>query len=307
MVKKVKRVTIIMIVGFVLASCIPSEYQMQTHQVTSIHRYELLVKDINDKPIDEVTVNYTVEKEGKVYKQGEFITKSDGKFEVEVSHTITYTNENYYLKTHKFSSDFKYKVSKEGFETTSGSTHISNAAHDRVKVSVVLIKPIDYINPSFIASVTGNLLKYPILKFTEIIISESLLSDAKLKAHSIDLIKFNEKNYLQFEFISNTVYDSLKMNKYDIGKKLFDGIVRKVLSHLDNYISDPRLFDGYDLIVMGFTKDYTDKDALNQTIQYRFMIPQEIVKQYTNKDISEQQVLDCSIIFIDGERKELKL
>jgi len=37
------------------------------------------------------------------------------------------------------------------------------------------------------------------------------------------------------------------------------------------------------------------------------MIPEKIVRQYKNKDISGQQVLDASVILMDGERIELKL
>jgi len=303
----VKRSALIMIIGLALVSCIPSEYEIQTHQITSIHRYELLVKDINGEPMEGAEVEYIIKKEGKVYNQGKFITKSDGKLEVEVSHTITYTNENYFSKTHKFSSDLEYKVSKDGISTISWAEHISNEAHSRMRVSVVLVRPIDYINPSFIASFTGNLLKYPILNFIDKVISENLLTDTKVKLHSIDLIKFKEKNYLQFEFTSNTIYNSTEMNKYDIGVRLYNDIVKKVLSHLDKYVSDPKLFDGYDLIITGSISDATDKNTLNHPIRYRFIIPQEKVKQYANKDISEQQVLDSSVILMGDEKIELKL
>ncbi len=303
----VKRSAIIISIALVLVSCIPSEYEIQTHQITSIHRYELLVKDLNGEPVEGAEVEYIIKKEGKVYDQGKFITKSDGRLELKVSHTIAYTNENYFLKTHKFSSDLEYKVSKDGMYTISGAEHISNEAHSRVRVSVVLVKPIDYINPDFIASFTGDLLKYPILNFIDIVISENLLTDTKLKPHSIDLIKYKEKNYLQFEFIPDKIYNSTEMNKYDIGIRLYNDIVKKVLSYLDKYVSDPKLFDGYDLIITGYIRDFTNKNALNQPMRYRFIIPQEKVKQYANKDISGQQVLDSSVILMGDEKIELKL
>lgn len=103
------------------------------------------------------------------------------------------------------------------------------------------------------------------------------------------------------------VFNSLKLDKYDIGKKVFDEIIRKILSPLNDYIGDSELFYGYDLAVTGHTKSFAEETAVSEDIEYRFMIPESIVSKYKDKDISGQQVLDSSIILMDDERVEFRL
>jgi len=108
-------------------------------------------------------------------------------------------------------------------------------------------------------------------------------------------------------FTNINVYNSLKLDKYDIGNRLFDEVVRRVLSPLNEYIADSDLFYGYDLTVIGHTKSFADEYVAAEPVEYRFIIPESIVRQYKNKDITGQQVLDASVILMDDERIELKL
>ncbi|MEQ1838436.1 MAG: hypothetical protein ABL858_08930, partial [Candidatus Nitrotoga sp.] len=59
--------------------------------------------------------------------------------------------------------------------------------------------------------------------------------------------------------------------------------------------------------IYGHMKSFADKAAVSEKIEYRFLIPQEIVKKYKDKDISGQQLLDASVILMNDERIELKL
>jgi len=59
--------------------------------------------------------------------------------------------------------------------------------------------------------------------------------------------------------------------------------------------------------VIGYTKDFTEEYSTAKPIEYRFMIPENVVRKYKNKDISGQQVLNASVILMDDERIELKL
>lgn len=82
------------------------------------------------------------------------------------------------------------------------------------------------------------------------------------------------------------------------------------MNPLNDHISNPKMFYGYDLKVIGYTKNFADKYSeysAGTPIEYRFMIPEDIVRKYKNKDISGQVVLDSSIILMDDERIELKL
>jgi len=84
-------------------------------------------------------------------------------------------------------------------------------------------------------------------------------------------------------------------------------MIRKVLSPLNEYLGSSNLFYGYDLTVVGHTKSFAEEYATAKSIEYRFMIPESVVRKYKNKDISGQKVLDESVILMDDERIELKL
>jgi hypothetical protein len=303
---KLRHVVFVMGSLLLLFSCVQPAYQRSTPQTfSSIHQYNLLVKDINGNPIAGVDGSYTIEREHKEYNSGKFSTNADGKF----SKSVSYISPYQYIGS-KFSSTLKYKIAKDGYYTTSGSQYVLYDEDKTVNGSVTLLKPTDYINPAFLSSPTGNELKVNILAFIDLIRLQSLLANADLKPQTISLINFKDEDYLQFTFVSSNAYNSLRMNKYDIGKRLFDDVVRKVLNPLNEHISNPKAFYGYDLKVIGYTKNFADKYSeysAGTPIEYRFMIPEGIVKKYKNKDISGQQVLDASVILMDDERIELKL
>jgi hypothetical protein len=168
-------------------------------------------------------------------------------------------------------------------------------------------KPIDYFDKKFASTLSGGKLKARILSFIDLILLQGLATESVLEKQSVNLVPFKGNSYLQFKFTNKNVYNSLKLDKYDIGKRLFDEVVRKVLTPLNEHIAESNLFYGYDLAVIGHAKSFTDKYAIAKPIEYRFMIPGKIVRKYKNKDISGQKVLDASVILMDNERIELKL
>jgi len=260
--------------------------------------YKLVVTDIDGVPIEDAKVEYTNICNSQLMKKSEVFTDSNGEI-----NTYTYKNnskDDYYSLLSNTTLDFK--ISKEGYYNKSGTLTPSSPSE-----TINLIKPIDYLNKEFISSSKGEKLKATTIKFIDLILLQSLLSDSYLELQSINLVPFKEKDYLTFKFINTNSYNSLKLNKYDIGKLLFDEVIRKILNPLNDYLGDTKEFYGYDLIVVGHTKSFADEYASNQKINYRFLIPNGVVKSYKNKDISGQQVLDASVILMDDERIDLKL
>ena len=92
-----------------------------------------------------------------------------------------------------------------------------------------------------------------------------------------------------------------------LGKMSFDEIVLKALTPLNEYIGESKLFYGYDISFSSSSRNFADRYATPESIEYRFLIPKEIVKKYKNNDITGQKVLDASIVFMNNERIELKL
>ena len=282
----------------------PTYSDYQTSQPQSVtHIYTLYIVDADDNPLECVRIDYEFYDRETGYQAKSFVTKSDGKLVqgIQAGPDPRFTYEK------SIETKLNYKISKEGYHSISGSMTLRSESFESESKKISLIRPIDYFSPSFLYSDQGIELKTRILAFIDLIRLHSSIGNSYLETKSIALVEFKNNKYLQLKFNTVTTFNSLKMNKYDIGKRLFDEIVRKVLNPLNQYISDPRIFFGYDLNITGYTKSFAAEYASPQSIKYRFLIPDETVKKYKTKDISGQQVLDDSIILMDDDRIELKL
>lgn len=306
--------------ALLLAACVPpSTYNAPHIMVPFTHYYELTIVDNDNNPISGAKIEYTLRDKSIITKKDVFITGADGKMKV----SIDATPDNPFGTITDYKSEFSYSISAKSYYTTSNiiqskygsifnATRYS-AARDLTRdpqtksETVKLYKPTDYFIPSFLTSEKDSDLTKSISAFINAIRLQRLLTDSFLDYRSIDMAEFNGKKYLKFGFTNGIVYDSLKSNKYDIAKNIFDEVIRKVLNPLNEHISDSKKFFGYDLTIVIFTNSFTDKDTSKQTIEYRFFIPASAVKSYKEKDISGQQLLDKSIILMKDERIDLKL
>jgi len=292
---------------FLMLSCAPVQYStVPQHKPNVTHQYKLSIVDVDGNPLAGVKVDYELKDNKRLVESGSYVTKSDGI----VSASLIVTPDPQLTYSTFYSSEFDYKASKDGYYPKSGT--LSKFATDSKykppeSETITLIRPIDYFNKEFTSTLSDVELKTRISSFIDLIILQGLITESVLETHSVNLVQFKGNSYLQFKFTNINVYNSLKLNKYDIGKRLFDDVIRKVLSPLNEYIGNSKLFYGYDITVIGYTKSFADEYATAMPIEYRFMIPEKIVRQYKNKDISGQQVLDASVILMDDERIELKL
>ena len=266
------------------------------------HNYELDVIDIDSNPIHGARVDYELMHELEIIEISSHVTGEDGRVSASLQ----------LLKDAFTFCCIKYKVFKKGYYPKTGEKCSQTTPKYDIKTIetvnevIKLIKPIDYITNNFSSTLSDINLKTKVLNFIDIIIIQGLFSDSLMETKSIDLVTFKNNKYLRFKFINTNVYNSLKLDKYEIGKNIFDDVVRKLLSPLNEHIGDSNLFYGYDIIIIGNTMNFVDESKAKQ-IEYRFMIPESIVKEYKDKNISGQQVLDASVILMDDERIELKL
>lgn len=300
--------SLILVAILFIVGCTPIQYSRPA--LTVQHKYELSISDVDANPLNGVKIEYTLKDDDRVVKNSSYTTSFDGMLKDALNVTSDSTYQ--YLDINTYRSEFSYKASKDGYYPKSGtmsSTYQpSNSYSEPVqKDKITLIQPIDYFDKDFVSRITDAKLKIRILDFIDLIILQGLITESVLETHSINLISFKDNSYLQFKFTNANVYNSLKLDKYDIGKRLFDEVIRKVLTPLNEHIGDSKLFYGYDLTIVGYTKSFADKYATSKQIEYRFLIPGKIVSQYKNKEISGQQVLDSSVILMDDERIELKL
>ena len=283
-------------------SVVINETTREKKIVLAKYIYKLNISDIDGIPIKNAKIDYQLNRNSKIVKQNTVLTNENGSFSDYIYDDIDKEPSRLYPDY-----SFEYKINSVGYYGKSDLINFSKSMNNIFTIDINLIKPIDYLNNNFLLSKKGLSLKKNILKFIDIILLQSLLSESNLELHSINLITFKEKYYMSFIFNNTNSYNSLKLNKYDIGKLLFDEVIRKILNPLNDYLGSSKEFYGYDLTVFGHTKNFVDEYATDKKIVFRFMLPNDIVKRYKNKDISGQQVLDASVILMDDERIELKL
>jgi hypothetical protein len=259
------------------------------------HKYDITVLDFNSDPVKGATIEYSIKGKDNIQITGTSISKEDGKFVEKMA-----------FKTAGPSS-FDFEITAEGYYSYRDTFSISNSKKINIIEKIILIKPIDYFHKDFTSDLNSQF-KNNIKLFIDLILLKGSVADCLLEKRSINLIKFKDNDYIQFKFTTKTVYNSLKLNKYDIGKEIFDNIVRKILDPLnDTNITGDKYVYGYDIIVIGNTKSFLDKYGSPQKIEYRYLLPANTAKKYKDKDISGQKLLDGSIFLIDDERNELKL
>lgn len=301
---------LILLAPFFIASCATLMPELiPAPQI--VHEHKLVITDLKGNPIEGVKVSEIGLNNKDIVLNSTITTSSDGV----IYNKFNVSSDPKHPSIHAYSTMVKYKVEKEGFYKASAFTSIFKSGQRSETIASVqsdvktlnLIRPTDFFSEQYLASVASKELKGKILAFIDDIRAEGFLANAYLTPYSIDLSTFKGKKYLTFCFNNSNVYNSLKLNKYEIGKRLFDEVVRKVLNPMNNYISNPKEFDGYDITVVGYMKDFSENTASNKKLEYRFLMPEVIVMKYKEKEITGQGLIDSSIVLLDDERIDLKL
>lgn len=198
-----------------------------------------------------------------------------------------------------------YSIEKTDYFKYSGEKEIS--LNSTKLEEITLIHPSDYFDKDFWRLHKYSSLREKVHSILDLIMLQSLLKDCILKYDFINIEKFKEKNYISFGFDELNTYNSIKLSQYDIAKTLFDEIIRKMLSHLNMFLSGIKEIDGYNLQITTATKNFLDKNATSKRLKYDFYFNKKDVASYKDSDITGQQLIDKSIILFNDERIDLKL
>lgn len=276
----------------------------ETPSVT--HEYNVTAVDAEGKPLAGADVVIKVTSKGTPDKEAKCVTDATGRCEVvsiQVKKDPSYTYITSYTSHATAVADKLGYYTAKSVEFINDSTKKSNSRDIKLR----LIQPLDYLDANLKKSAADKELRGRVLRFLEVIKLQSLLNDAEVVLGGIGTSEFKGKKYLRVRVNSTTVYNSLKLDKYAIGKQLYDETVRKLLNPLNDHIAAPKAYFGYDIVVNGYTKNLTEKYATPTKIEYRFLLPEAAVRRYKEKDISGQALLDAGVQLIDDERVEFKL
>lgn len=274
-----------------------------TKQYAVTHQYNVFVFDVAEMPLVGATVKILLEA-NDLSSQTVFCTTDESgrcplvRYEISSDPSFAYSK--------KYVSTAKAEAAKSGYYAAiADDSHFSSDGIGELRLK--MIRPVDYLDDNFAVTSVDRELRSRMLRFLDIIRLQSMLVDAEVMLKGIGVSKFKDNKYLRLRINSSTTYNSLKLNKYDMGKHLFDETVRKVLTPLNDNIASSKTYYGYDIVVYGHTKSFAEQSAVTEDVEYRFLLPKSAVRRYKEKDISGQALLDAGVQLMNDERVELKL
>lgn len=268
------------------------------------HKYNIKVVDEMGAPLDGATFEYALIVPGYTDISDTTVVGKGGSVSIAgKTHSGAVIQPNgsiYHYAGNK--STLKYRVIKKDHFGSSGEIQFECAEEkDNGCVKEQTIVACNYVSRA---------IKQPLRDKVKNVISqamiEAILRDSLLATEPVTIENFKGKPYLKMNLISLNTYNSIKLNKYDVGKILFDDVIRKILTHLDSGLRDSSSFYGYELTIITSSKNFVSSSREEQ-IEYKFLLPQKMVSRYKDMDVSGQTLLDSSIILQNGERVELKL
>ncbi|MEJ8837562.1 hypothetical protein [Ramlibacter sp. AN1133] len=291
------RIRTIAVFGMVAALVACATPPQRNYASTVKHSYSVSAIDFNGKPIPGVDVKVTVDAMGDPIKTQECKTDEQGRCALW----------GYQVSIVFHESNAKAVATKDGYYTTKGSAS-STASYDQYKeIKLEMLRPVDFLEEEFANSNADRELRERVLRFLDVIRLQSILNEGEVMIRGIGTSEFKGKKYLRVKINSTTTYNSLKLDKYAVGKRLFDETVRKVLTPLNDAVAAPKAYAGYDIVVYGHSRSFAEKDETPSKLEYRYLMPESVVRRYKDKDITGQALLDASVLLLEDERIDLKL
>jgi len=305
------------VTALLLSSCaapqypvVPTSYSNASYFNTDpvAHTYTLRVVDAAGLPVQKASVEW----DATVDRKTTSITKTTDDNGISTIVVTVVPKLNASSQRADYGSAVHYAVKKADYFVKTGSLnesgyHSPSENREAVpqKATVVVLRPADYLRGEFASAPQYEKLREKVLDSLTAIRGEIAMNQSDLKLHGISMQEFKGKRYLTLELTSDNVFNSLKLNRYAIAKQIFDETVRKTLNPLNQNISDQKLFYGYDIIVDTRDKSFADESAIDHRLRYEFMMPQLAVRNYKDKNISGQKLIDESVVLLNDERIDL--
>lgn len=302
---------VIAVIMFLVQSCV--SYAPDTVGRAE-HVYNAYVTDMDGRPIQGVRVDYKVyDARYPLVDSKSYITGPDGLIVAKTNaiQSGIYTN-----------SVLEYTLSKPGYYEKSGKLDMRQKYRPNEVITsearIVLEAPTDYFNKDILKEMDRSQV---IKEFSEHVLAiiEPLkvvagAATARILPRSIGFSSFKGKKYMTIALVSGFEYNTNKLDIYDVGKLLFDSLIRKLLTPLNSEMPDLKKLYGYDISVTTSRRDFFRKPTYpefttptGEPVTYRYLLPMESVERYKNKDITGQDLIDSSYILMNDERIGVRL
>lgn len=248
-------------------------------------------KESGFKKIGEKEINTQTDEEGNLFFN-EFIDleKTESVY-IDSYNYWTYVEGNYFEIIINANGYYQKDIDK--FESSNEIYLVNKDNHD-------------FYSQDFLSNKYNGKIKADIDSFLGQILKDGFISNSLLEIHSIDLEMFKKQKYITLSLDNQITYNNLKLNKYDIGEKLYDEVIRKMLNNF-LIILENEIVNGVSINVFAYTKNLANEYEEKEKIKYKFIMPKNYILKYKNLDITGQELLNNSYILMNDERIQLKL
>jgi hypothetical protein len=249
-------------------------------------------KDINNNPLPGVKAKANLIKyAGEV----ECTTDSTGMCEKKLEVTVSQAGSSILTAYAYLSGMYNQSLRKENI----------TFAQSIIDLNFVLDRPSDYVCDE-VKKLASHSLADQMTTWVDSLRTKALIQDTVVSHGNFCTSVFKNKKFASVKLSSTLVYNSLKLSPYQIGTRVFDDVVRKMLDIVAPAVATFPL-EGYEIAVKTATGDATEKYIDKRLLNYQFYLPKKSVTSYKNKDITGQQLIDSSIVLLNDERIDLKL
>ena len=123
----------------------------------------------------------------------------------------------------------------------------------------------------------------------------------------IDFRSFKGKNYVEIKIDYLVTYNTLRVSMYEAASMTFDEIVKKLAKKISTDFKKQDDIAGFIFFVSYTNRDFLEKYDVPKYVTNEFILPKESCKKYASLDITNQDLINSSIVLVDGERISLNL
>jgi hypothetical protein len=268
------------------------------------HTHEVAVEDSDNKPLAGATATFELTANDEPLPRRSCTTGLDGKCSVKVNVKRNPGHATPFASNARVSVQLSghYGATAESSNTFSGGRRDGAAAQS----AVTLLRPSDYLTLSFLQSSQDAALRSDVLRLIPLIRMASPPADTELHVRSVGPHLYKGRKYLRLAFSSQRVFDAGSANRQAVGQRLFDESVRPLLGAMAS-LANTDAFDGVDIVMEAPLKDPSGKSVAARWLEYRFVVPNVSARRFKNQQITAQQLIDQSTVFLGNERIDLKL
>lgn len=126
-------------------------------------------------------------------------------------------------------------------------------------------------------------------------------------APDIDFKNFKGQNYIEVKINYLVTYNTLKVSMYEAASMTFDEVVKKLAKRIVMDFKKQDSITGFIFNISYSDMDFLAKEETLRLVRNEFILPIEACQKYANLEITNQDLINQSIVLVDGERIALNL